>query len=67
MSSDDNPICDRCGGATVYAGRISLPAQQIYDCQACGRQMWVAIGTFCNDVTKDQLQQQRPANSVIGD
>ena len=37
-----DPICDRCAGAMVYSGRISLPPQIIYKCESCGNQQWTA-------------------------
>jgi DNA-directed RNA polymerase subunit RPC12/RpoP len=38
----DNLICDRCAGAMIFDGRISLPPQTIYKCSNCGNQKWSA-------------------------
>jgi hypothetical protein len=35
-------VCDRCSGAMIFNGRISLPPQIIYKCESCGNQKWTA-------------------------
>jgi len=41
MSITDPPSCERCAGATTFVGRISLPPQMIYRCEACAHEMWL--------------------------
>ena len=36
----DALVCDRCAGAMIYQGSISLPPQTIYGCEKCGNQKW---------------------------
>jgi hypothetical protein len=40
MTVANSKICDRCAGAMVFNGRISLPPQTIYQCESCGSQKW---------------------------
>lgn len=42
MDFADPPKCDRCAGATTFAGRISLPPKMIYRCGACDHEMWLS-------------------------
>jgi hypothetical protein len=42
MTIADSKICDRCSGAMIFHGRISLPPQTIYRCGSCGNQKWAA-------------------------
>jgi hypothetical protein len=53
MNESDTPLCERCGTATTFAGRVSLPPHIIYGCQNCGKQMWV-------QVERRTGQQQQP-------
>jgi hypothetical protein len=41
MDITDPPRCERCAGDTTYVGRISLPPQMIYRCDACGHETWL--------------------------
>jgi hypothetical protein len=41
MAIADSPNCERCTGSTTFVGRISLPAQMIYRCDACAHEMWL--------------------------
>ncbi len=41
MPITDAPSCERCAGATTFVGRISLPVQTIYRCDACAHEMWL--------------------------
>ena len=41
MALTDPPFCERCAGATSFVGRISLPPQMIYRCEACAHEMWL--------------------------
>jgi hypothetical protein len=57
----DNPLeCERCGGAMVFVGRISMPRQVIYGCEVCGQQVWLlsAAPTASTPVKRPQAQQQ---------
>jgi len=40
MTVANSKICDRCAGAMIFNGRISLPPQAIYQCASCGNQKW---------------------------
>jgi hypothetical protein len=53
----DSPMCERCGGATHYAGNVTAPNQTIYGCDKCGRQTWVKA--------RPQAQQQQPQPKAI--
>ncbi|MEA2982769.1 MAG: hypothetical protein QOF09_4592 [Alphaproteobacteria bacterium] len=57
MDESDTPPCDRCGTATTFAGRVSLPPHIIYDCKACGKTMWVKL-----EARPTQQQQQPQAD-----
>ena len=61
MDTDDPPRCQRCAGATTYVGRISLPAQIIYRCEACGHEMWMQSNPLRlrHPVDPPQAQQQQ--------
>jgi hypothetical protein len=44
MTVASSKVCDRCAGAMVFNGRISLPPQTIYKCESCGNQKWEEEG-----------------------
>jgi hypothetical protein len=44
MTVANSKVCDRCAGAMVFDGRISLPPQTIYKCESCGNQKWEEEG-----------------------
>jgi hypothetical protein len=54
MDESDTPLCDRCGTATTFAGRVSLPPHIVYGCQNCGKQMLVQVER------RTGQQQQQP-------
>jgi hypothetical protein len=58
MNESTTPRCDRCGGSTTFAGRISLPSTIIYGCEARGNQVWIGAG----GQQQQQPQPQRDAN-----
>jgi hypothetical protein len=74
MSSADSRLCDRCAGAMVFSGRISLPPQTIYKCASCGHQKWDVedspphqAGARIPDqpqVQQQQQQQQQPKSEA---
>jgi hypothetical protein len=64
MEVSEHPQCQRCGSDTEYGGRISLPPQMIYRCNARGHQMWVQsnppqVQPADQAQTQQQQQQQR--------
>ena len=70
-------ICDRCAGAMVFNGRISLPPQTIYQCESCGNQKWEpegappyqphAIKLDQPQAQQQQQQQQQPKSQAQHD
>jgi hypothetical protein len=61
MALTDPPLCERCSGATSFVGRISLPPQMIYRCEACGHAMWLTNGpTPYQQPSVHQPEAQQP-------
>ena len=66
MSDDENPPCERCGGATEYSGLVSLPPKLIYKCAVCGFHTWIdgspklRVQRDQPSVQQRQQQQQQP-------
>ena len=63
MNADDPPRCQRCAGATKFVARISLPAQVIYRCEACGHEMWTRSNPPQPPRPVDQPQGQQQQQS----
>ena len=59
MASDSAPMCIRCGGATTYRARVSLPARFIYRCKSCGHDTWVSPQP---NVQQQQQIQPKPTD-----
>jgi hypothetical protein len=61
MNIADPPPCERCAGGTNFVGRISLPAQMIYRCYACGHEMWLTSSpTPSHRPPAHQFEAQQP-------
>ena len=66
MDITDPPRCERCAGDTTFIGRISLPAQMIYRCDACAHEMWLTSSPTpyhrppAQQPGAQQQQQQQP-------
>jgi hypothetical protein len=62
MTLTDPPLCERCAGVTSFAGRISLPPQMIYRCEACAHEMWLTNSPTppAQQPEAQQPQQQQP-------
>jgi uncharacterized Zn finger protein len=68
--SNSDLICDRCSGAMIFHGRISLPRHTIYRCENCGNQRWTAEAppphqpqSVPVEQPQAQQQQQQQLNS----
>ena len=51
--------CPRCGGAAPYAGMVGMPANTIYQCNNCGRAIWVPRRPGRRGATQGAPQQQQ--------
>jgi DNA-directed RNA polymerase subunit M/transcription elongation factor TFIIS len=75
MTFPDSRLCDRCGGALIFNGRISLPPQTIYKCASCGHQKWnvedsppyQARAQTPDQPQVQQQQQQQPKSEAQHD
>jgi len=76
MTVANSKICDRCAGAMVFNGRISLPPQTIYQCESCGNQKWEPEGALPyqpraikldQPQVQQQQQQQQPKSEAQHD
>ena len=41
MEPSKSPACRHCGGAMVFATRISMPRQTVYRCESCKTEAWI--------------------------
>jgi DNA-directed RNA polymerase subunit RPC12/RpoP len=65
METEYAPRCVRCGKPMSFAGRISLPPQMIYRCEACRTEIWTGsqpapAPLFTEQPSQQQQQQPQP-------